>query len=215
MHKYSINHVLFLLLFATACESDQNLVDFRPVTEVTTPEGYEFFIRGSIGGEPFELGHLSRDENNRPSNDGQSSSAHPFFGTNFVQRDERIDLVFGITELGSDLFTDIVREGSLSWYGYEVPSDSRREAFIANFFWKGNFYLGPLGQAASQETNVFNITGIELLPLGGKISEDFEGRLYRVSGNFRTVLDNADTREEEEIEMIIDEFSAIFYDDVP
>ncbi|MEM8889522.1 MAG: hypothetical protein AAGD28_16220 [Bacteroidota bacterium] len=205
----------FVLIFLIACESDQNLEDFSPVTQFTTVDGYDFYLRGSFDGEAFELGHISKDEFNRPANDGQSSSAHPFFGTNYRRNEGPYDIVIGITESGFDEFSDIIQEGDLGWYGYEVPSNSRREAFLTNFIWKGESYLGPLGGLARLESNEFTITDVQLLPLDGTISEDFEGRLYKVTGSLKTVLDNADTREEEEIELIIDEFSGIFYDDTP
>ena len=99
------------------------LDEVNPATEIIQTEGYDFFVRGTVDGTPFLIEHRSGEEHNSPINDGETSSGHPFFGTIFtLDKEETIatdlSIVFGVTEIGNNMMSEVVKVGNLSWYNF-------------------------------------------------------------------------------------------------
>lgn len=207
---------LFLGLVVSACVNEP-FEEPQPHISWVQLEGLELFIQGTVDGEPFRFDHISMEEYSQPVNDGEASSAHPFFGTAFVNRKEgqQIELIFGITESGNDALEQVIRPGFKTWYGFEVPSPSRGEAFVPGFRWRGVSYTSPLGGASNSPENEFEITRITPVEPEAHMDARYRGNLYKVEGSFKTLLDAFDTQEQEQIPLVVESFSALFYDDSP
>lgn len=215
-----MNKITFLiaisLITLSACDQNDFYDEVNPVTEIIETEGHDFYARGTIDGAPFSMEHISEEQYNAPLNDGEASSAHPFFGTNFTYDMEEtpnqdMNLIFGITEIGSDGLLDVVRLGNPSWYYHTIPSSSQGDAVIQQLRWNDRSYITSINPESFQ-FNDFNITSIEQLSNDENLDDRYKNRLYKVEGNFQVLLYSVELQKDT-IELMIDDFSGIFYDD--
>lgn len=176
--------------------------------------GQEFFIRGTIGGESFAIEHLSREEQNLPMSDAFDFSsmfivepANPF-----TRNKVYYSIIFGITNPQEETLAEVVRAGSLAWLKQE-ENPTIPEAFVRSLEWEERNYssLSPSNKSNSSD---FHISNIELVELAEPWSIRFTGRMYKLEGNFQTTLYTTNDLEQDSVELVIEEFSALFHDPI-
>jgi len=218
----NIKNIIFLfsiILILVACNKQDFYDEENPYTEIIQIPGYEFYLKGTLGGKPIEYEHISGEEVNSPSGSDPTSSSHAKYGTIFYKypyeiEEPRSHISIGITKGTNDGLLDVVKVGRLSgWYGFTVPSDSRGEAFI-QILWEKAHMTSSIGLIDTSSFNQFNITNVEMIERDENLSEIYEGKIYKVEGNFQTyIYDWDDNDTNDTLKLIVEEFSGLFLDE--
>ena len=122
--KIKIIAIITVISSLFACSKESITIgEAIPTTTIIQAGDNNFYIKGTIDGQPFELTHSSVNEYNTPLNDDMTSSGRPFFGTNFVYDDKEnpstyMNISFGVTEDNTASLTTVVKPDTLSWYGF-------------------------------------------------------------------------------------------------
>ncbi len=206
--------ILLVLLTLFSCrQPDPEVEPFLDPQIINIP-GHDFFVRGTIGGEAFAFEHISRSEYNFPSSSNiDFSSLFLLEPANPFVRDKVYGLLkFGFTNSSQDSLLEVLKEGSIPWYNFE-DDPSTGEAYIESLEWQQSSYSSLYPSNNTQQA-AFHISNIEAVEIEGPFRNSIDGQVYKLEGSFNTMLYTTDGLERDSVELVIEEFSALFNDPI-
>ena len=223
MKNIILYSLLVLLSFGCVKENfEQSFSDLG--TAQTDIGGNQFYIQGSLDGEPFEIRHGNGTERNISSFSFWFDP--PFhqhsFSTNFYKYtlDARESTIINIdiTRDSTTTLEEVLTVGEYNWFDGEfstvlingelIYKPSVGEIYHSRFLFSGEDYT-PIN---ADPFNKFELTAFEKLPPSDEYllaGSSYDGNLYKITGKFQSKLIAPD---ESEVELIVDNFTAFILD---
>ncbi|MEM9917971.1 MAG: hypothetical protein AAF990_07735 [Bacteroidota bacterium] len=221
MIKNTFPLLVLVLLSWTACEKNEILEEEFPHREIFEVPGHQFFMRGTLDGEPIAFEHFNRDTIHVPDDVVRFGGAVPYLDAEFKMVEEGYLDPYPLTSVHLRFtwanFTpliDILQVGSIPWHRVGTPITTEGAAYIYELERKDKFYKGT-DNPDNNSFNEFTITNVELLDVGASdLLPEYQGKLYKVEGHFKTILyENFFTpTERDSVELVIDAFSVMLLD---
>jgi len=221
------NTFLFILLtfLAFGCVKENFDQDNVGTIEIDT-DGNDYYIKGTIDGTPFELRHSNNNQTNITGRGNWGISGQTAFQTGFYQTNPSNDLHFHVFsfQITSDTFTstsieDVISIGELEFWDGNIDNVVFTNGVFVYKASVGELWLGTIefndiryDKVRVDPFNKCEITEFEKLDLANEpllAGSSYDDKLYKVRGNFQSKLMSPDGAE---VELIVDEFSAIIYD---
>jgi len=219
MNNTYLIYIAMILIGLTSCESDEVPLDTTPTKTLVDFLEHDLYIRGTLDGVDFEVVHQDIDSYNANLNYNATTNIHPdaFFGSSFVLDDEQSSnyyqtlYTFGISKEEDSQFEEVVKVGKYSWYDYWNDVTAEGNALASYHELGDDMFWSKMPPSEPNTEDYFEITAITPIAIDEDLLPEYEGKLYVVEGNF--AIDIQSFAGARSSRLVVESFSALFYDD--